>query len=73
MKDIIVKVYATGHPENAISKTLQLAKAANDNLILYFESLGITIIVRHDSNVLDLYEIFRLNIEVMKLKKEASE
>lgn len=73
MKDIRVKVYAIGHPENAISQTLQLAKAANNDLSLYFESLGIEIRVRRDSNVFDLYEIFRLNIEVMKLKKEASE
>lgn len=73
MKDIRVKVCAIGHPENAISQTLQLAKAVNDDLTLYFESLGITIRVRHDSNVLDLYEIFRFNVEVMKLKKEASE
>ena len=73
MKDIRVKVYAIGHPENAISQTLQLAKAANDDLTLYFESLGMTIRVRRDSNIFDLYEIFRLNVEVMKLKKEASE
>lgn len=73
MKDIRVEVYAIGHPDNAISQTLQLAKAANNDLTLHFESLGIKIRVRHDSNVFDLYEIFRLNIEVMKLKKEASE
>ena len=73
MKDIRVKVYAIGHPENAISQTLQLAKAANDNLTLYFENLGIEITIRHDSNVIDLYEIFRLRVEVIKLKKEASE
>ena len=69
MKDIRVKVYAIGHPENAISQTLQLAKAANNDLTLYFESLGIEIRVRCDSNVFDLYEIFRLNLDVMKLKK----
>ena len=73
MKDIRVKVYAIGHPENAISQTLQLAKATNDNLTLQFEDLGIEITIWHDSNVIDLYEIFRLNVEVMKLKKEASE
>lgn len=73
MKDIRVKVYAIGHPENAISQTLQLAKAASADLTLHFESLGIEIRVRHDSNVLDLYEIFRINLDVMKLKKEASE
>lgn len=73
MKDIRVKVYAIGHLENAISQTLQLAKAANDNLTLLFEDLGIEITIWHDSNVLDLYEIFRLKVEVMKLKKEGNE
>lgn len=73
MKDIRVKVYAIGQPENAISQTLQLAKAANDNLTLHFEDLGIEITIWHDSNVLDLYEIFRLKVEVMKLKKEVNE
>ena len=73
MKNIRVKVYAIGHPENAISQTLQLAKAANNDLTLQFEDLGIEIKIWPDSNVIDLYEIFRLNVEVMKLKKEASE
>lgn len=73
MKDIRVKVYAIGHPENAISQTLQLAKATNDNLTLQFEDLGIEITIWHDSNVIDLYEIFRLNVEIINLKKEASE
>lgn len=73
MKDIRVKVYAIGHPENAISQTLELAKGTNDNLKLYFENLGIEITIWHDSNVIDLYEIFRLKVEVMKLKKEVNE
>ena len=73
MKDIRVKVYAIGHPENAISQTLQLAKVANDNFTLHFEDLEIEITIWHDSNVIDLYEIFRLKVEVMKLKKEVNE
>lgn len=70
MKDIRVKVYAIGDPQNAISQTLQLARAAKDNLTLYFDNLGIEITIWFDSNVLDLYEIFRLKVEVMNLKKE---
>lgn len=73
MQDIRVKVYAIGDPQNAISQTLQLARAAKNSLALYFENLGIEIVIWPDSNVLDLYEIFRLKVEVMNLKKEVNE
>lgn len=73
MQDIRVKVYAIGDPQNAISQTLQLARAAKNSLTLYYENLGIEITIWPDSNVLDLYELFRLKVEVMKFKKEVNE
>lgn len=72
MSNIRVKVTVIGNHEGAISETLRLSKAINQSLHLEFESLGFSIAVYPESCNMDLQEIYRLNMNLIELKRNNS-
>ena len=64
-----VKVIVIGNHAGAISETLQLSKVINKSLRLEFETLGFSIVVWPESCDMDLQEIYRLNMNLIELKR----
>lgn len=68
MKHLNITATCIGNEITSISECLKLSKAYGEEIILNFPN-GVKVMIRPNSENLDLIKIYTLESEVLKLKK----